>query len=193
MRHACRCDGSTCALAYLSPDASRWAELNGANCGRLAGCLEMTSCGSSGRGPVQDVSLDQNVVRTSFLVVRASHPPARHDGIECRHFHDMTLNRPQPPRTAPALKIAICAPSCTPCVYRMARCRRWAVRYAPQSKRGQHAGRRRSARGGLRPSRTRDFLRLRRKSRFAGVRARRSCTGSGVSRSGRAVPTLERA
>ena len=58
----------------------------------------MICCGSSGRGPVEDVSLDQNVVRTSFSIVRASQPPARHDGTECRHFHDMTLNRPQPPQ-----------------------------------------------------------------------------------------------
>ena len=190
MRHACRCDGSTCALAYLSPDASRWAELNGANCGRLAGCLEMTSCGSSGRGPVQDVSLDQNVVRTSFLIVRASHPPVQHDGVESRHFHDMTLTRPQPPQDSPTLKIATCASSCTPCVYRVASCRRCVVRYAPRSNHGRHGGQRRSAGGRLRPSRTRVFLRLRRKSRFASVRARRSCTGSALSRLGCAMRTL---
>ena len=112
----------------------------------------MICCGSSGRGLVDGGSLDQNIVRTSFLIVRASHPPARHDGIEYRHFHDMTLTRPKPPQDSPTLKIVICARSCTPCVYRVASYRRRVVRYAPRSNRGQHGGRRRSAGGRLRPS-----------------------------------------
>ena len=154
----------------------------------------MICCGSSGRGPVEDVSLDQNVVRTSFSIVRASQPPARHDGTECRHFHDMTLNRPQPPQDCTCaengdLRSLVHAVGAQGCVLPTS------GRALPTAEQARAAGRAAAQRSRSLAAITNSrFFALAQKIAFceapsASLVYRRA----GVSRPGRAVRTVERA
>ena len=98
---------ATRVLACRDSCPRRWRVLILTSCRAVAGCLDMTLDSSSSCRRLRTITLDSDLVWTSFLIVRDPKPPARHVGSDSRHFYFLTLTDPTHLSPLTLLKIAL--------------------------------------------------------------------------------------